>query len=102
MDEAEETNEKPWQAKLRHPMMEEAGLTPKQSYICMQHIMKTFKDRVMEEVKRVAMKVFTDEVEAAKYRKSRLMHKNADKCDAGDQLTAGNCVRRQCTGYAVA
>jgi hypothetical protein len=80
--------DEPWQAKLRQTMMEAAGLTPEQANICMQHIKKTFKDRVAEEAKRVAKKVFRDEVEAAKCRRSILMH-NADKWVASDQTTLG-------------
>jgi hypothetical protein len=41
---------------------------------------------VAEEAKKVAKKVFRDEVEAVKCRRSALMH-NADKWAAGDQIT---------------
>jgi hypothetical protein len=74
MEEAEDGDDEPWQAKLRQTIMEAAGLTPEQAKICMQHIKKTFKDKVAEEAKRVAKKVFRDEVEATKCRRSILMH----------------------------
>ncbi len=66
-------------------MMDMAGHTPEHSDICMQHSKKIFKDRVAEEAKKVAKKVFMDEVEAAKCRRI-LMH-NANKWVAGDQIT---------------
>ena len=88
MEEVEDGDEEPWQARLRQTIMEAAGLTPEQAKICMQHIKKTFKEKVAEEAKRVAKKVFRDEVEAAKCRRSILMH-NADKWVASDQMTMG-------------
>jgi hypothetical protein len=56
--------------------------------ICMQHIKKTFKDRVAEEARRVAKKVFRDKVEAAKCRRSIFMH-SADKWVSNDQKMMG-------------
>ena len=88
MEDMEKGADEPWQAKLRQTMIEAAGITPEQANICMQHIKKTFQDRVAEEAKRVAKKVFRDEVEAAKCRRSILMH-NADKWVASDQATFG-------------
>jgi hypothetical protein len=96
MEDVEEGDEEPWQAKLRQTIMEAAGLTPEQANICMQHIKKTFKDKVAEEAKRVAKKVFRDEVEAAKCRRSILMH-NADKWVAGDQITQGYSLAERVT-----
>jgi hypothetical protein len=98
MDDVEEGDEEPWQAKLRQTIMEADGRTPEQANICMQHIKKTLKDKVVEEAKRVAKKVFRDEVEAAKCRRSILMH-NADKWVAGDQITQGySLVSGACHG----
>jgi hypothetical protein len=62
----------------------------------MQHIKKTFKDKVAEEAKRVAKKVFRDEVEAARCRRSNLMH-NADKWVASDQITQGYSLAERVT-----
>ncbi len=59
-------------------MMEATGLMPK-------HIIKTFKERVAKEAKRIAKKVFKDGSEAAKCRRSTLMH-NADKWVARDLI----------------
>lgn len=94
--EAEDTAEEPWQARLRQTMIEAAGLSPEQANICMQHIKKTFKDRVAEEARRVAKKVFRDEVEVAKCRRSILMH-NADKWVASDQMTMGYSLAERVT-----
>jgi hypothetical protein len=96
MEEVEDGDEEPWQAKLRQTIMEAAGLTPEQAKICMQHIKKTFKDKVAEEAKRVAKKVFRDEVEAAKCRRSILMH-NADKWVASDHMTMGYSLSERVT-----
>jgi hypothetical protein len=96
MEEVEDGDEEPWQAKLRQTIMEAAGLTPEQAKICMQHIKKTFKDKVAEEARRVAKKVFRDEVEAAKCRRSIFMH-NADKWVASDQMTMGYSLMEQVT-----
>ncbi len=49
-----------------------------------------------EEAKRVTKKVFRDEVEAAKCRRSILMH-NADKWVAGDQITQGYSLAERVT-----
>jgi hypothetical protein len=55
---------------------------------------KTFKDRVAEEAKKVAKKVFRDKVVAAKCRKSVLMH-NTDKWVARDQIMQGYSLAEQ-------
>jgi hypothetical protein len=83
MEDPEEEAEEPWQAKLGQTIMEEAGLTPEQASICMQHTKKTFTDKVAEEAKKVAKKVFREEVEAAKCRRFILIH-NTDKWVAGN------------------
>ncbi len=70
MQDKEDGDKEPSQARLRQTIMEEVGLTPKQAKICMQHIKKTFKDRVAKEAKRVTKKVFRDEAEATKGRRS--------------------------------
>ncbi len=82
-EDPEEEAEEPWQAKLGQTIIEAAGLTPEQTSICMQHIKKTFKDKVAEEAKKVAKKVLGEEVEAAKCRRFILIH-NADKWVAGN------------------
>jgi hypothetical protein len=51
---------------------------------------------VAEEAKRIAKKVFKDVVEAAKCRRSILMH-NANKWVAGDQLTQGYSLAERVT-----
>ncbi len=96
MEEAEEEVEETCQTQLKKTMMEAAGLTPEQASICMKHIKKTFRERVAEEAKKIAKKVFKDEVEAAKCRRSILMH-NADKWVAGDQLTQGYSLAERVT-----
>ena len=96
MEDTDEGTEEPWQAKLRQTIMEAAGLTPEQASICMQHIKKTFKDKVAEEARKVAKKVFRDEVEASKCRRSILMH-NADKWVAEDQMTMGYSLAERVT-----
>ncbi len=58
MEDTREGNQKLWQAKLSQTMMDMAGHTPEHSDFCMQHSKKTFKDRVAEEAKKVAKKVF--------------------------------------------
>jgi hypothetical protein len=96
MEDTEEDIEEPWQAKLRQTIMEAAWLTPEQASICMQHIKKTFKDKVAEEARKVAKRVYRDEVEAAKCRRSILMH-NADKWVAEDQMTMGYSLAERVT-----
>jgi hypothetical protein len=54
MEDTREGNQKLWQAKLSQTMMDMAGHTPEHSDFCMQHNKKTLKDRVTEEVKKVA------------------------------------------------
>jgi hypothetical protein len=62
--------------------MEVAVLTPEDAKICMQHIKKTFKERLGEEAKRMVKKVEKDE------QKLGLMH-NADKWMAGNRNMQG-------------
>jgi len=88
--------EEPWQTKLRMTMMEAAGLTPEQARICMQHIKKTFQEKVAEEARRIAKKVFREDGEIAKCKRSILMH-NADKWVAGDQSTFGYSLSERVT-----
>jgi hypothetical protein len=95
MEETEETKET-WQVQLKKTMMEAARLTPEQASICMKHIKKTFRERVAEEAKRIAKKVFKEEVEAAKCRRSILMY-NVDKWMAGDQLMQGYSLAERVT-----
>jgi hypothetical protein len=78
MEVTEEGDEESLQAKLRQIIIEAARLSLEQANICMQPIKKSFKDRVEEEAKRVTSKLFRDEVEASKCRRTILMH-NADK-----------------------
>ncbi len=66
--------------------MEVAVLTPEQAKICMQHIKKTFKERLGEKGKRMVKKVKKDEQKLGKCRRSILMH-NADKWMAGNGNT---------------
>ncbi len=96
MEDVEEGDEEPWQAKLRQTIIEVAGLPPEQANMCMQHIKKTFKDKVVEEAKRVTKKVLRDEVEVAKCRRVILMH-NADKWVAGHQITQGYILAERVT-----
>jgi hypothetical protein len=95
MIEVEEEEEE-WQKKLRNTIMEAAGLTPEQAKICMQHIRKTFKEKVGEEAKKAARRVIRDEQELNKCRRSILMH-NADKWVAGDTHTAGYSLAERVT-----
>ena len=96
LEDTEEEEDEAWQAQLRRTMMEAAGLTPEQANICMRHIKKTFKERVAEEAKRIAKKVFKDEVEVAKCRRSILMH-NADRWVAPDVYTQGYSLAERVT-----
>jgi hypothetical protein len=91
-----EDREEPWQTKLKMTMMEAAGLTPEQARICMQHIKKTFQEKVAEEVRRIAKKVFREDGEIAKCKRSILVH-NADKWVAGDQNTVGYSLAERVT-----
>jgi len=86
IEDLEEEGEEPWQTKLRMTMMEAAGLTPEQARICMKHIRKTFQEKVAEEAKRIAKKVFREDGEIGKCKRSILMH-NADKWVAADQFS---------------
>ena len=95
-DTGTEDREEPWQTKLRMTMMEAAGLTPEQARICMQHIKKTFQEKVAEEARRIAKKVFREDGEIAKCKRSILMH-NADKWVAGDQSTFGYSLSERVT-----
>ena len=96
LEDEEIEEEEDWQKQLRKTMMKAAGLTPEQAKICMQHIRKTFKDRVGEEAKKVAKKVVRDEQELGKCRRSILMH-NADKWVEGDVNTRGYSLAERVT-----
>ena len=96
LEEEEEIEEEGWQKKLRKTMMEAAGLTSEQAKICMQHIMKTFQERVGEEAKKAAKMVVKDEQELGKCRRSILMH-NADKWVEGDINTQGYSLAERVT-----
>ncbi len=43
-----EANKEPRQAKLRQTMMQAARFPPEQGNICMKHIKRKFKERVVE------------------------------------------------------
>jgi hypothetical protein len=45
---AVEANKEPRQAKLRQTMMQAARFPPEQGNICMKHIKRKFKERVVE------------------------------------------------------
>ena len=92
----EEDKEEPWQTKLRTTMMEAAGLSPEQARICMKHIRKTFQEKVVEEARKIAKKVFREDGEIGKCKRSILMH-NADKWVAGDQNTMGYSLAERVT-----
>jgi hypothetical protein len=62
----------------------------------MQHIKKTFQEKVAEEARRIAKKVFREDSEIAKCKRSILMH-NADKWVAGDQSTFGYSLSERVT-----
>jgi ABC-type Zn2+ transport system substrate-binding protein/surface adhesin len=93
-DLEEEEEEEEWQKKLRKTIMEVAGLTPEQAKICMQHIKKTFKEKVGDEAKKVAKNVVKDEQELGKCRRSILMH-NSVKWVAGDRNTQGYTLAKR-------
>jgi polyhydroxyalkanoate synthesis regulator phasin len=57
-------------SKLRKTMMKGTELTPEQAKICMKHMVKTFKEKVGEEARRIAKKVVKNEEELGKYRRS--------------------------------
>jgi hypothetical protein len=65
-----ELEDQDWQKKLRKTIIEEAWLTPGQTKNCLQHIKKTFKERVGEKTKKAARKVVKDQQELEKYMRS--------------------------------
>ncbi len=91
-----EYREEPWKMKLRTTMMEAAGLTSEQARIYMQHIKKTFQEKVVEEARRIAKKVFREDGEIAKCKRPILAH-NADKWVTGDQNTVGYSLAERVT-----